>query len=140
MEDEAQKVRICMDCPTCYLFDVEYKPETLKLTSLELYETDDGGTWLKYEPPFDADGENAGLNALKKKAVGGQFQTPCAVGCDCKLNANWGEWSQWSIVEISAGFFIHVLNESGKSVRYRANGTVQGRSRSKTGLCERIEI
>jgi|GEM_PF-3942393 len=144
MAGDSETMEICLESPICYRVAVEYKPQTVKLTIIDLFDPDskdEDDVWKSLAPPYNDDAEKTAVQSLKSKAADGEFDVPlCAVGCVCVLAKKWAEWSDWSTVEISGGFSLPAPNPPPPRLRYRANGTVQVRSRVKPGLCYRTVL
>jgi hypothetical protein len=138
------KGEICAENPLCYRFDVEFDPNTIELTSIDLFDPTITGVddpYLTVTPPFEQGAEQGARGALGRAATNGQFDTRCFdVRCKCKLAGAFGAWSPWSVVEISGGFSIPAPNPPPPRLRYRANGKVKARSRMEVGVCYRIAL
>jgi len=135
---------IC-DSPLCFRFDVEFDPKTISLSGVELYDPDakdEDEIWRRYDVSLlNAQGKAAALAALKRAAEDGMLDIDCADDkCLCRRRGRkWSAWSGWNQTEIVAGFSIPNPQPPPKRLRFRANGTVNVRSRVKIGTCYRIQ-
>ena len=129
--------------PACLQFEAEYKPKTIKLTSIDLYDpnaTDEDDIWKSVPPPYNADADKQAKKSLRATATDGGALFDCIdEGCACELPAKWSKWTDWNTTEIFGEFSIPAPNPPPKNLRYRANGTVKARFRFKPGKCFRIE-
>ncbi len=134
---------ICLNKPVCYAFDVQFRPNTVQLDSVDLFDPQAGGgnPWTTINVNLlSAQGTAAAMAALRRAATNGEFILDCDDDCECDLPKNWGPWGGWKRQDISGGFSIPAPNPPPARLRYRANGTVQARARMKIGVCIAIEL
>ena len=89
---------------------------------------------------LNANGVNAAMNALRNTTQNVNIETPCPEpGCACDLPANKPPFTPWVNVNVSGGFSIPAPM-GGPALQYRANGTVDMRSRVTPGKCVPVQV
>jgi hypothetical protein len=139
---EESSGQICPEHPICLRFECKFKPDSVKLISIDLFEPNTANNddpWIRIDSSLINDEvEKEAKRILKKNAADGAFDTGCDEGCVCEPGKIWSDWSHWSEVDIKGGFSIPApLNGE---LKYRANGKVMVKSRVSPGTCYKVEL
>ncbi len=124
----------------CFEITVEFNQQTLALVSVDLFDAANK-VWAAFPVGMlNANGVNAAMNALRNATQNVNIETPCPEpGCVCEIPANKPPLTPWVNVNVSAGFSIPAPM-GGPPLQYRANGTVDMRSRVTPGKCVPVVI
>ena len=124
----------------CFEITVQFNQQTLQLVSVDLFDADNN-VWAAFPVGMlNANGVNAAMNALRNATQNVNVETPCPEpGCECDLPANKPPFTPWVNVNVSGGFSIPAPM-GGPALQYRANGTVDMRSRVTPGRCIPVVI
>jgi hypothetical protein len=124
----------------CFEVTVEFNQQTLVLDSIELFDAANN-VWAAFQlGVLDANGIAAGMAALRNVTRNVNVLLPCPEpGCECHLPALKPPFTPWANVNISGGFSIPAPM-GGPPLAYRANGTVDMRSRVTVGVCKPVVI
>ncbi len=124
----------------CFEITVEFNQQTLALVSVDLFDADNN-VWAAFPVGMlNANGVNAAMNALRNVTQNVNIETPCPEpGCVCEIPANKPPFTPWVNVNVSGGFSIPAPM-GGPALQYRANGTVDMRSRVTPGRCVPVVI
>jgi len=124
----------------CFEITVEFNQQTLQLVSVDLFDAANQ-VWANFPVGMlNANGMAAAMNALRQATQNVNFQTPCPEpGCVCDIPANKPPFTPWVNVNVSGGFSIPAPM-GGPALQYRANGTVDMRSRVTPGRCIPVVI
>lgn len=124
----------------CFEITVEFNQQTLQLTSVDLFDAANQ-VWANFPVGMlNANGMAAAMNALRQATQNVNFETPCPEpGCVCDIPANKPPFTLWVNVAVSGGFSIPAPM-GGPALQYRANGTVDMRSRVTPGKCVPVVI
>ncbi len=124
----------------CFEIVVQFNPQTLALVSVDLFDANNN-VWLNFPiGMLNANGMAAAMNALRQATQNVNFETPCPEpGCVCDIPANKPPFTPWVNVAVSGGFSIPAPM-GGPALQYRANGTVDMRSRVTVGKCIPVEV
>lgn len=134
--------------PHCWEVDVEYNPQTIQLTSIDLHDPDDpkgptGRVWATFQgAEVDQGVAQAAMQAMQNGLQPRHMEQPCLEpDCVCHKPAGVPPWGNWQPVNVDIGFSIPRPTEEGR-LYYTAHGTVQARGRVKLGPCikEKIDI
>ena len=124
----------------CFEITVQFNQQTLALVSVDLFDADNN-VWAAFPVGMlNANGVNAAMNALRNATQNVNIETPCPEpGCVCEIPANKPPLSPWVNINVSGGFSIPAPM-GGPALQYRANGTVDMRSRVTPGKCIPVVI
>lgn len=124
----------------CFEITVQFNQQTLVLVSVDLFDAANQ-VWAGFPVGMlNANGVNAAMNALRNATQNVNVETPCPEpGCACDLPANKPPFTPWVNVNVSGGFAIPAPM-GGPALQYRANGTVDMRSRVTPGRCIPVVI
>mgnify|MGYP001565008642 FL=1 len=124
----------------CFEITVEFNQQTLALVSVDLFDAANQA-WANFPVGMlNANGMAAAMNALRQATQNVNVETPCPEpGCVCDIPANKPPFTPWVNVNVSGGFSIPAPM-GGPALQYRANGTVDMRSRVTPGKCIPVVI
>ncbi len=124
----------------CFEIVVQFNQQTLQLVSVDLFDANNN-VWVNFPVGMlNANGMAAAMNALRQATQNVNFETPCPEpGCVCDIPANKPPFTPWVNVAVSGGFSI-LAPMGGPALQYRANGTVDMRSRVTVGKCIPVEV
>ena len=124
----------------CFEITVQFNQQTLALVSVDLFDAANK-VWAAFPVGMlNANGMNAAMNALRQATQNVNVETPCPEpGCVCDIPANKPPFTPWVNVNVSGGFSIPAPM-GGPALQYRANGTVDMRSRVTPGRCIPVVI
>ena len=124
----------------CFEITVQFNQQTLVLVSVDLFDAANQ-VWAAFPVGMlNANGVNAAMNALRNATQNVNIETPCPEpGCVCDLPANKPPFTPWVNVAVSGGFAIPAPM-GGPALQYRANGTVDMRSRVTVGKCVPVQL
>lgn len=124
----------------CFEITVEFNQQTLALVSVDLFDAANQ-VWANFPVGMlNANGMAAAMNALRQATQNVNVETPCPEpGCVCDIPANKPPFTPWVNVNVSGGFSIPAPM-GGPALQYRANGTVDMRSRVTPGRCIPVVI
>lgn len=124
----------------CFEVTVQFNQNTLVLVSVELFDAANA-VWAVFPlGMLNANGIAAAMAALRNVTQNVNIPLPCPEpGCECHLPAPKPPFTPWANVNISGGFSIPAPM-GGPPLAYRANGTVNMRSRVTVGDCKPVVI
>lgn len=124
----------------CFEVTVEFNPQTLVLVSVDLFDAANK-VWAAFPVGMlNANGMAAAMNALRNATQNVNVPIPCPEpGCECDLPANKPPFTPWANINVGGGFSIPAPM-GGPPLQYRANGTVDMRSRVTVGKCVPVVI
>lgn len=117
----------------CFEGAVEYNPGTLKITKIERY-NEAQKVWTDVSGASDLSRNTTAKAALTQVTHDLILPGACPeAGCFCRLPADKPPFSPWSQIAISSDYLVKT---GGKTINYRAHGTVEYRSRVIQGQCD----
>jgi hypothetical protein len=117
----------------CFEGSVEYNPGTLEITKIERYD-EAQKVWTDASTATELSRNATARAALEQVSQNMTLPGVCPeAGCICRLPAEKPPFSPWTRIAISSDYMV---KSSGKSINYRAHGTVEYRSRVIQGQCD----
>lgn len=124
----------------CFEITIQFDQQTLALVSVDLFDTTNQ-VWAAFQVGMlNPNGIAAAMNALRQATQNVNVETPCPEpGCVCDIPLNKPPFTPWVKVAVSGGFSIPAPM-GGPALQYRANGTVNMRSRVTPGKCVPVVV
>ncbi|HEY9745940.1 MAG TPA: hypothetical protein V6C99_06965 [Oculatellaceae cyanobacterium] len=116
----------------CFEGAVEYNPETLTVTRIERFDKTQNA-WVDVSATTNPPKNEGAKKALSQVIQNMTLPGFCPDECECRIPTEKPPFSPWSVITVSTDY---IVKSGGKSVDYRAYGTVEYRSRVVQGQCD----